>query len=235
MSDTCYPDGQGNQIDWNTNIITNQSLLLTLGFTAAQVTSITNDCAMEIFLLSNIGEMANSQYASLFGFAKAMSNSPIGTPAIPLPTLLTWPATMPVLVAPGIGARRSAWIAVAKKSAAYNPETNGRTLRLEPVVTPFVPADYIAELKKLTLVGHEQVQVQVGKGGGQVTSLHLMMRLKNSAQPFKQVGNFTARTYIDQTPLAVAGVPEEREYQLVALKNDTVIGHPSPIFLVTVS
>ncbi len=233
MSNTFYPDGQGNQVDWNTNIISNKALLNGLGFNAADVTSITNDCAMEIFLLTWVGQAADSTYAALHGYAKGISNSPIGTPAMALPTLLTWPATMPTPVAPGIGARRSAWVATAKKSTGYHADGNGRTLRLEPVAAPFVPADYVAELKKLTAVGHELVQVQVGKGGGQVTMLHLMMRVKGTAD-FRQVAVFTSRTYVDHTPLAVPGVPEEREYQLVALKNDAPIGHPSPILSVMV-
>jgi hypothetical protein len=79
-----------------------------------------------------------------------------------------------------------------------------------------------------------KVLVTAGKAGGQVTMLKLMMRLKGQAD-FKQVAMFTARTYIDATPLAQAGVPEEREYQLIAMKNDQVIGQPSPILSVLVS
>ena len=55
-----------------------------------------------------------------------------------------------------------------------------------------------------------------------------MMRLKGQAD-FRQVAMFTAHTYIDATPLTQAGVPEEREYQLIAMKNNQVIGQPSPI------
>ena len=57
MSDTFYPTGQGAQIDWNTNILNNSALLGALGFTAAQVTSITNDCALTVYLLTSMGEM----------------------------------------------------------------------------------------------------------------------------------------------------------------------------------
>jgi hypothetical protein len=64
--------------------------------------------------------------------------------------------------------------------------------------------------------------------------LKLNMRLKGQTD-FKQVGMFTARTYIDATPLAQPGVPETREYQLIAMKNDQVIGQPSPIMTVVAS
>ena len=234
MSDSFYPDGQGNQIDWNTNIIGNSGLLTTLGFTAAQVTSITNDCQMAIYLLSNVGEMADSTYASLHGFAKSMEKSALGTAAIPWPTLPTWPTTPPTLVAPGIGARRSAWVATAKKAPNYNPETNGRTLRLEFSSTPFNPTTYVAELKSVEATGHETVQVKIGKGGGQVTAAQLQMK-RGTDTAFKTVGQFTGRSYVDHTPLAQPGVPESRQYQLLAMKNDVVIGLPSPILTVVVS
>ena len=176
MSDSFYPDGQGNQIDWNTNIIAHAGLLPDLGFTAAQVTSITNDCQMTIYLLSNVGQMADSTYASLHGFAKSMEKSALGTAAAAWPTLPTWPATPPAMVAPGIGARRSAWVVTAKRSPAYNPDTNGRTLRLEISGTPFNPATYVAELKSVDATGHETVLVKIGKGGGQVTAAQLQMK-----------------------------------------------------------
>ena len=234
MSDTFYPAAQSAQIDWNTNILNNSGLLSTLGFSAAQVTSITNDCTLTVYLLSSVGEMADSTYGALHGFAQAMERNALGTTAIPWPTLPTWPATPPTLVAPGIAARRSAWVATAKKSPNYNPDTVGRTLRLEPSGTPFNPATYVAELKGIEVTGPAQVQVKIGKGGGQVTAAQLQMKRGTDAA-FKTVGMFTARTYIDHTPLAQAGVPETREYQLVALKNDVVIGQPSPILTVVVS
>ncbi len=49
------------------------------------------------------------------------------------------------------------------------------------------------------------------------------------------VGMFTGRSFVDHTALAAPGVPEEQQYQLLALKNDVVIGQPSPILTVTVS
>jgi hypothetical protein len=106
-------------------------------------------------------------------------------------------------------------------------------LRLEPTVTPFDPDTYVAQLKSLKAVGHEEVLVSVGKGGGQVTMLKLLMRLKGQSD-FKQVGMFTSRTYFDNTPLAQPNIPEEREYQLIAMKKDAPIGQPTPIMGVMV-
>jgi hypothetical protein len=76
------------------------------------------------------------------------------------------------------------------------------------------------------------VLVTVGKGGGQVTMLKLTMRL-NGQSDFK-LGMFTSRTYFDNTPLAQPNIPEEREYQLIAMKKDAPIGQPSPIMGVMV-
>ena len=136
---------------------------------------------MTIYLLTNVGEMADSTYAALHGYAKAMEKNPLGTPALPWPPLPTWPASQPKMVDPGIGARRSAWVAKAKTSPDYNPDTNGRTLRLEVTATPFQTADYVAELKSVEVTGHEQVLAKIGKGGGQVTAAQLQMRLKGQA------------------------------------------------------
>ena len=129
-SGTFYPDGQGAPIDRNTNILNNSTLLGTLGFTAAQITGITNDCTLTVYLLSSVGEMADSTYASLHGFARSMEKSAPGAAAVP------WPA---------------------------------------------------------------------------------------------------ARSYVDHTPLAAPGVPESRQYQLLAMQHDVVIGLPSPILTVVVS
>lgn len=234
MNETFYPIGQGNQIDWNNNVILQLPALASeLSISPTEQTSILNDCAFEVFLLSQVDQMANSSYAMLHGFRRAMERGPLNSAAIPLPTMPTWPADAPTLVAPGIAARRSAWVAKGKKSNGYNKDTNGRTLRMEPVNTPFDPSAYVADLKSVKAVGHEQVMVTVGKGGGQVTMLKLMMRL-NGQTDFKQVGMFTSRTFVDSTPLAQPNVPEEREYQLIAMKNDQVIGQPSPIMSVMV-
>ncbi len=235
MNETFYPDDQGGQIDWNTNVITELPGLYTeLSMTTAQRDAIIADCTYEIFLLTTVGEMATSTFGALHGFVKTMERSPLNSPAIAVPTLPVWPAGAPAVVSPGIAARRSAWVATAKKSNGYNKDTNGRTLRLEPTATPFDPNSYVAQLKGVKAIAHEQVLVTVGKAGGKVTMMKLMMRLKGTG-PMKQVGMFTARTYIDSTPLAQPGVPEEREYQLIAMRNDQVIGQPSPILSVLVS
>ena len=42
-------------------------------------------------------------------------------------------------------------------------------------------------------------------------------------------------SYVDHTPLAQPGVPEVREYRLLAMQNDAVSGQPSSILTVTVS
>jgi hypothetical protein len=186
------------------------------------------------FLLTTVTEMANSTYGMLHGFIKTMLRSPMNSPGITLPTLPVWPTTgMPLMVPPGIGARRSAWVAKAKKSSGFNPETNGRVLRLVPTASPFDPTTYVAQLNSLKAIAHEQVQATVGKAGGQVTMLKLMMR-RGTATDFTPVGMFTARIYIDGTPLAQPGVPETRDYFLIAMKNDQPIGQPSAIFTVTV-
>lgn len=235
MNDTFYPDDRGGQVDWNANIITElPALAAELEISPAELASILADCKYEIFLLTTVGEMANATFGALHGFVKTMERSPLNSPAIPVPTLPVWPADAPAIVPPGIAARRSAWVGKGKKAKGYNKNTNGRTLRLEPTRSPFDPSAYIAQLRSLKATGHEQVLVTVGKAGGQVTMMKLMMRLKGQGA-FKQVAMFTARTYIDSTPLAQAGVPEEREYQLIAMKNDQVIGQPSPILSVVVS
>ena len=107
-------------------------------------------------------------------------------------------------------------------------------LRLEPTGSTFDPATYTAELRNIEVVGHQSVHVNVGKAGGQISALQLQMK-RGSDTAFKTVGMFTGRSYDDHTALAVDGVPEVRQYQLLAMKNDVVIGHPSPILTVMVS
>ena len=238
MSDSFYPGDRGGQISWNTNIITElPGLAAELDIDAASLASILADCKMEVFLLTVVAALADSTRAELYGYVSTVEGRPTtapGTVALPLPTLPVWPADAPAAVPPGIAARRSAWVATGKKTPGYNAETNGRVLRLEPTDTPFNPATLVADLKKVEAIAHETVQVTVGKAGGKVTAGQLQVRRGNGGA-FATVAMFTGRVYLDHTPLAVPGVPEVREYQLLAMQNDVVIGHPSPILTVTVS
>jgi hypothetical protein len=54
-------------------------------------------------------------------------------------------------------------------ATVYDKNTNGRTLRLEPVRTPFDPNTYVAQLGSMKVTAHEQVLVTVAKAGREVT------------------------------------------------------------------
>ena len=239
MSDTFYPNAQGDQVAWNANIITElPDLAATVNISAAELASILADCQMEIFLLTVVEQMADSFRATLYGYVHDVE----GTPTRPHQHRARGPARHarvarrrappPCPLASPRGVRRGC--PTSRKPPTTRPKPSAAPCALEPTGTPFNPTTFVAQLRKVAAIGHEAVQVTVGKGGGQISANQLLMR-RGVAGAFAAVGMFTGRSYVDHTPLATPGVPEVREYQLVAMKDDAVIGQPSPIFTVTAS
>ena len=93
----------------------------------------------------------------------------------------------------------------------------------------FDPNAWKAEITKAEVVaGHVQLKWRKGPTDG----VNLYVRLKGQTA-WKFLARDTNSPYDDYTPLAVAGVPEVREYQAYSVLSDAQIGQPSDIVTVT--
>ena len=93
----------------------------------------------------------------------------------------------------------------------------------------FDPNAWKAEITKAEVVaGHVQLKWRKGPTDG----VNLYVRIKGQST-WKFLARDTNSPYDDYTPLAVAGVPEVREYQAYSVLSDAQIGQPSDIVTVT--
>lgn len=106
----------------------------------------------------------------------------------------------------------------------------GADLGIVATTSNFDAASYQPELTSVeAFPGHVRVK---GKKLG-ADSINVSMRRKGDAD-FKVIAARKSRfPFDDDSPLATAGTPEVREYQLRGVLNDEEIGQPSPIMSVT--
>lgn len=132
----------------------------------------------------------------------------------------------------GLGKIRPA-VASGKKEATYTDAIGQALGVIGPEVT-FDQGTYQAELRGVKALGGGVVEVRFGKARGQVQAVRVRMRRGGQAA-FTTVGTAMRSPWVDHTPLAQPGVPEVRDYEVVAVINDVEVGLPSQIVQVTVT
>ena len=101
-------------------------------------------------------------------------------------------------------------------------------LQINGTTTPFDPESYKPQFTAEAFSGY--VRIKFTKSGAD--GINLYVRLKGTTG-WKFVSRDTNSPYDDDTPLAVAGQSEVREYQAFGLWGDDQIGIPSDIVSVT--
>jgi hypothetical protein len=94
--------------------------------------------------------------------------------------------------------------------------------------TTFDPASYQTTLTVSVVPGG--VKVGFVKKGVEGMAIYLKV---NNAADWKKIGSCNHSPFIDHTPLAAAGVPEQRHYMARGLVNDTEIGVDSDAVTIT--
>lgn len=122
-------------------------------------------------------------------------------------------------------------VAAGKNNGAYT-EAIGFALGVIGPESGFDPATYVAELRSAEVSGPAQVRLKFGKARGQVPAVKAQLRRAGGA--WTTVGMAMRSPWVDTTPLAQPGVPENREYRVRAVVADEDIGLPSPAISVTV-
>lgn len=111
-----------------------------------------------------------------------------------------------------------------KSSAGFNTG-DAQTLQVTTSATALDPANYRPQLRAESFPGYN---VLTGKKRG-VQALNIYMRLKGTNSWTLIAARRTSFPFHDDTPPAVPGKPEEREYMAMGVMNDEEIGQPSDI------
>jgi hypothetical protein len=125
-----------------------------------------------------------------------------------------------------VRAKVAAW----KTLAGWPASGSADVLEVVGSSTPFDPASYQTTLT-VSLVP-DGVSVAFVKKGAEGAAIY--SRLLNSPN-WKKVGSANHSPFIDHTPLAVAGVPEQRQYMARGIVNDAEIGVASDAVTITVA
>src|SRR5690349_968918 len=82
---TYYPNTTDGRAEWWQNIAANSASLTALGFSASEVTSITNDAAWAIFTYRDIRALYEHHYRAVISYADTVADGLGGTSGSPLP------------------------------------------------------------------------------------------------------------------------------------------------------
>ena len=198
----------------------------TLGFTAADVTGLTDDYNMVAYVIHAAAAIRNESLART-SYKAVLLDGPIGTvqPALPSTPSLPAPTT---IVAPGIIPRLRAMVQSIKSQPPYT-ESIGNDLGIiataaSPSATPLSPpANAVAQPGSVVRIDW----VKFGFDGVLVESQRAVETV------WTPLGTDLKSPYTDARGPLQPGVPEARRYRLRYLKDDVPTGEYSDIITVT--
>lgn len=228
MSDDVIPNDEDGRKSWAENMALKfPPVGASLGFSAAEITSVVDDCEMMRFAITSSQSAAGESKARTAYKRAILDGVPQGSNAPPLP-LSTLPAPPAVLTAPGVIGRLRAVIARVKTSPNYN-QSVGEQLQIasgagksggasggiygaiyENAKPPFkAVASVGAIVLNWTKGAFDGVQIEQQRGGETAwTPLD-----KDFKSP-----------YTDTRPNLINGQPEQRRYRLIYLLDDQIVG-----------
>jgi len=118
------------------------------------------------------------------------------------------------------------------KNNPASTDAIGQALGVIGPESNFDPATCQTELRSAEVVGPAQVRLKFGKARAHVDAVKAQMRRGTGA--WTTVGMALRSPWVDTTPLAQPGVPENREYRVRAVVADEEIGLPSAALPATV-
>lgn len=223
-----YPENYGERADWWQNISTEGPAVFTaIILDAALQTRILRDASWALLSYRTLPVAFDQLGKSITGYSDSYLFGPDNGPAPAVPVIPAFPP-LPLIACPtGIEARRADWVQTIKSNSAYNPLTHGATLKLEQTGTPFVPADYVGEIKSLKSTGSSEVELKLDKARGNLDANCVYGR-KTGTATFALLGKFTAATATITIPGLAPGALEEWEFYTRGVIKDQEVGSPSP-------
>jgi hypothetical protein len=223
MAKTFYlPHDDLGKADWLTNYAARFAEVFAIfGFVLADSTAVNNDSAMFTYMLNNATTFKEFS-KSWVDYKDTLRSGPIGTPFGAPPALPIIPAA-PTTVNAGIFRRIGAQVQTIKKHSAYNT-TYGELLGIIGTENSFDPDTFQTTLTSKVFSDHIRLDFVKSKTEG----VNIYTRLKGTAT-WTFLARDTHTPYNDSRALAVAGVPETREYYARGVIDDVEIGVPSDI------
>jgi len=198
------------------------------GFLASDVTSVTNDSAAFSYQLDILAIFA-SEMKERTSFKDLLRDGPIGTTALPNPTMPTLP-NPPATVPAGIFPRISK---LAKRIKTFASYTDSIGIDLGIVAPGDSSASFRMDEKKpalaLTTDGGDII-VKYKKAG--MEGIRLLSRRAGETD-FTLLAVVTQVTYKDTRPNVVVGTPEVREYSAWYIEKDALTGQVSDVVSIT--
>lgn len=217
------PRADKDRVVWLNNFASKfAQVSTTLGFVAADVTSVNNDAAMFSYLVNQV-EIYTTAKEQRVDYKNLIKEGPIGSPAGALPVA---PAagTVPTVVAPGIFPRIAQLVQRIKNAPNYT-EAIGKDLGIIATTPVIDPATWKPVLRLVMQGG--QVEVQWTKGDADALRIETD---KGSGWQFLAVD--TVPHYQDTTPITAAAV---WKYRAMYLLDDQLVGQWSDVASITVS
>jgi hypothetical protein len=202
----------------------------TFGISAAEVTQAGNDYTLLNYLLNQINALDNDGQ-SRTAYKNLILKGAIGSAAGTYPALPTFGA-VPTAVPVGIRARCVSLVARIKANTACT-DAIAQDLDIVAPASTFDAATFQPVISA-KLTASLEVTVTFNKASGQIDGVNVYVRLQGQSA-WKKLAFDSVSPYVDNSPLAVAGTPEVREYRVRAVLNDVEIGVPSDTVQVTVS
>ena len=186
--------------------------------------------AMAIFYSFVINLIDNSRKftKALTNFKNILSRAANGTTLGDLPAFNA--GVIPVLTQSGIFTFISGIVGRIKSNTVNYTETIGNDLGIIGAETEFVPDNYSANGECGSMPGY----VKVGFNKKYLDSMDIFGNaIGGDTKVFVKIGNAAHSPWHDTRPLAIAGVPENRNYQNRGVIHDAEIGHFSDTFSCT--
>lgn len=194
------------------------------GFSSASIAQTERDAEMFAYIVGVIDQ--NKQDSQEFtAYKNILRDGPKSEPTATFPSFEP-AAPVPTIVPADIFGRVSADVAIIKNNDNYTPAL-GQDFGIIGAASTFDPATY-----KTTIKGEafpDGVELKFSKKGADAVRFY--SRLRGQAA-WAVVDKALRSPYKDTRPLAVAGVPEVREYMARGMKGNSEIGQNSNIITV---
>lgn len=196
------------------------------GFSSASVTQTNEDALMFAFLIGYIDQI-KTDAQELTAYKDLLRDGPASEPTATFPTItVIAPGELPAIVPADIFKRAADDAAVMKKHANYSTAL-GEDFGIIGAEIVFDPAEY-----KTTITGEafpNYVELKFFKG--QAEGVNFYRRLEGTSV-WKKVALANTSPFQDQTPLAVPGQAEIREYMAIGVIKNKEIGVESAVIKV---
>lgn len=216
MAQDWYPVKIADRIPWHSNFNAQAIASGTShGLIAAQVTQITADAAY-VTAIVNWLEAVGDFSQSVTAFKDVILDGAIGAIVPSVPT----PPTALVVPVGGLGsiqARTRQYAAIIKASVGYTSAVGELYGIVGPAPGP-LPDPSVQSATPQT--GSPNVVLSLYKGGYDVIAVDM----KRGGGVWTQIGVSMTASYLDTTPLLVAGQPEQRDYRVQGMQNNARVG-----------